>query len=224
MMGPFLRSGFHQPVREPFPIPSCSTISAMAFRATDLTVSGSTYSVSSVLGNTTIGASGTPLPFMAALAKMVNRSVTRATEGMPSLMTLTLSWTLHAVQDPQLARPTIASWARSLTSLKVSCEAADARGIGFSKTSATPYCSLSTIAICSAMMFMLVQRLFNMATVVPRRSPSWGISVSVGRQASAAGLKMDSLPGMACFSPVVFYLTVKSTYYNCYPTRSASGS
>ena len=60
------------------------------------------------------------LPRADALARVVKRSVTNTTEGMPFFNSFTLSWTLHAVQDPQFARPTMASWARSPTSSKVS--------------------------------------------------------------------------------------------------------
>ena len=87
-------------------------IRSMASLAIDRTISGSTYSVNSVLGRTTIGASGTPLPRIDALARVVNRSVTKTMDGRPFLISLTLSWTLHAVQEPQFARPTIAILAR----------------------------------------------------------------------------------------------------------------
>ena len=105
-----VRSGVQRP-REPLSPTQWDTISVTAAWATDRTASGSTYSVSSVLGRTTIGASGTPLPRIDALARVVKRSVTNTTEGRPPFTNRTLSWTLHAVQDPQLASPTIASWA-----------------------------------------------------------------------------------------------------------------
>lgn len=59
-------------------------------------------------GSTTIGASGILRPLTTALANFSKRSLTSSNEGICHLRNSRLAWQLHAVQDPQLASPTIA--------------------------------------------------------------------------------------------------------------------
>ena len=67
-------------------------------------------------------------PSWETLARLTNRSVTRTVEGMPFSMRFMLSWTLHAVRDPQLARPTTARSALSTTSSNTSWGGGEAMG------------------------------------------------------------------------------------------------
>jgi hypothetical protein len=53
--------------------------------------------------------SGTFLDFMIVRARCSNWSVVTATAGNPSFTSSVASWTLHDVQAPQLANPTIAA-------------------------------------------------------------------------------------------------------------------
>lgn len=54
--------------------------------------------------------SGTFLDFIIVRARFSNWSVVTATAGNPSFTSSVASWTLHDVQAPQLANPTIATW------------------------------------------------------------------------------------------------------------------
>lgn len=54
-----------------------------------------------------MGKEGIPLAFADASARAVKPSVMRVTAGIPRFSTWTPSWILHAVQEPQLPRPTI---------------------------------------------------------------------------------------------------------------------
>lgn len=98
----------------------------------------SPYSVSSVFGSVTMQPRSTPRDFRTSAASDTNRSVTNTTAGIPRFESTVWSWTLHAVQAPQLARPTIA------TSLVATTSSSSAAGVSFevgmrhSRTAATP--------------------------------------------------------------------------------------
>lgn len=89
------------------------------------TTASSPYSVSSVFGSVTMQPRSTPRARSTCVASETNPSVTRTTAGIPRFVSSVWSWTLHAVQAPQLASPTMAA------SLLAAISSSSATGVSF---------------------------------------------------------------------------------------------
>jgi hypothetical protein len=98
----------------------------------------SPYSVSSVFGSSTMHPGSTPRAFKTSVASETNRSVTSTTAGIPRFASSVWSWTLHAVQAPQFARPTMATSLVATTSSSTAGGVSFDVGIRHSRTAATP--------------------------------------------------------------------------------------